>query len=389
MLSAIFLARVLDAGEFASYAYFQLTLSMIATYGTLGLATSATKFFAEIKGDGFSKPPIMALSVVAIAVSVLAGLLVLILPASVITANFQISTNLMAGGVISTSLVIISSAALVGLERLKEMALIALFSGAIMLVSTIEATKESSTSIAMLGIVLATASQAVLQILVVIRILSGQEFFQKNSFNRFHFKQVLGQAGPMLMVTLLASSGTWVVGRLILNDAGPHEFAAYAIGLQWFSIALILPGMISRVTLPRIIHANKSSAGDTRRSVVIEAAKLTISASLFIAILGILCSRSLMAFYGGEFEDFAWMLAAFMVATVIAAPINTVANALIAADRQVAWLYMTAGWFVVLAGFAFLFSSHGALAGAMSQCIAFLVLGCLLWCYILKTNPIR
>ena len=47
MLAAILLAREFETSSFAAYSYFQLTISMLATYAAMGLGVAASRFFAE------------------------------------------------------------------------------------------------------------------------------------------------------------------------------------------------------------------------------------------------------------------------------------------------------------------------------------------------------
>src|SRR5690606_31752242 len=77
-------------------------------------------------------------------------------------------------------------------------------------------------------------------------------------FRKDIFVSITKFVGPLVFITILAASSSWILGRLILKDYGEHTFAAYSIGLQWFALALFIPGMISRVVLPRLIREEKN-----------------------------------------------------------------------------------------------------------------------------------
>lgn len=373
ILSAVFLARELATPLFAAYSYFQLTLSMLAAYASLGLGITASRFFAEAghARSAEQRPPLGMLCLVSLAISMIVFAVVWMLPSYWVLAGLVVPQWLLALGVGCTALNVVPSGAILGLERYRDATLVSLASGAIMLLAAWWSAREGGAVLAMVGLVVAALVQALGQFGVAVRVAGWASLRIRVGAYAGDLRRIFGFAGPMLLVTLMAASGTWLVGRIILHAGnGKYEFSLYTIGLQWFGLALVLPGMVSRVVLPRLVRIARDSSAITGKSVARSGVLLATAAAVCVTIVAAIFGPYLMNMYGAHYQPGRWFLAAFMAAAVLAAPANTLANAILARDGQWSWLRATALWLTVLLLVAIVFVGLGAWSGALSLAIA-------------------
>ncbi len=372
VVAAIFLARNLDTNAFAAYSYFQLTVSMLAGYAAMGLGVTASRFFAEIgQVDEAKMPPIGALWILSILVGLVFAFIVLLLPANWLDGGQGVPRWLLALGVFTMALGVVPSGGVLGLERYADATLVAVASAAALIIGTVVAGQASSAFFAMAVFVGASLIQSTGDALVVLREVGWQKLARHAHMSGIELRRVVGFAGPMLGVSLLAASGSWVVGRMILaGPAGEHGFALYAIGLQWYALALFVPGMVSRVLLPRLVRSRLQLGSDDSQALVRQGGIMTLVAATVVSLGGFALSPWLLELYGSSYQVDKWLLGAFLLAAIPSAPINTIGNAIVAAEGQRAWFLMTIFWFALIIVAAKTFEEQGALGGAAALGLA-------------------
>lgn len=387
MVSAVILVRSLNADDFAAFSYFQITASMIATYSALGLGVTASRFFAEIGHENEFKhfPPIGMLCALSILFAIIAFFIVILFPKELLTAGLSISPVLMGLCVFMLALSVVPSGAVLGMECYRQAALVSALSGCVSLLSAYVASQLKDPFIAMVGITAAAGMQFLGESLIVMKVIGGEGLKKIIKLRWADINYVLSFAGPMLLVSLMAASGSWMLGRVILGGKnGEYEFSLYVVGLQWFSLGLFLPGMISRVLLPRLIRGKNVEA----RVVVRQAGFLALGAAVCIAIVGVILGPFMSIIYGDLLILDRWFIAAYLMAAVISAPANTIGNAIVASGGQKIWLGFTLVWLITLTITAYFFSGLGAWAGAVAQALASCLLVFLAFFYSRKMNLI-
>ncbi|TAK53556.1 MAG: hypothetical protein EPO25_10270 [Gammaproteobacteria bacterium] len=381
MVSAIVLARSLDSLSFAAYSYFQITISMLAAYASMGLGVTASRFFAEVGIDiaGREPPPLSTLCCLAVVLAGFAFLVVLGLPSAWLNAGLPVPRWMLALGMFLLALGVMLNGAILGLEKFRQASLVSAVSGTTMLLGTWLAAKHHSAPIGMASLLLAVLVQNIGEAMIVFHAIGWRRFVRDLKVRRSDVERVFGFAGPMLIVSLVSASGAWLLGRLVLQGkGGSHAFALYAIGLQWFSLVLLLPGMLSRVILPRLVRRS-AGGSDTNavRALVRRGAWMAMVAATAMTVVGLLLGPWLLSIYGAHYAAGRWFIGAFMAAAILSAPANTIGNAIVVHDGQRQWLLLTLVWLVVLLAAGSSFSSAGAWSGAIAQAVAALVLSTL------------
>lgn len=339
MLAAIFLARSLDPQGFAAYSYFQMTVAMLATYAAMGLGVTASRYFAEFgHAHATDSAPIGTLLALSLLVAIIAFLMVLVLPQEWLQAGLPIPKWLVALGVAVTVAGVVPGGGILGLEKYREATVVSFLSGSVMLGIAWAAATQQSPRFGMWGIVAGMGIQAIGQVVVIARATGWQIIVGSCRWAASDLRKLAGFAGPMFLVSILAGSGTWIVGRMILADGGEQEFAAYSIGLQWLALGVLLPGMVSRVVLPRIVRTDAANA----KRLVRAGAIMALAPALLMAAAGLLLAPWLIRLYGGDYASFTFVIPAFLGVAVLSSPINTLGNAILARNGQVTWLRFTA-----------------------------------------------
>lgn len=368
VLVAIILARSFDATTFATYSYFQLTVSMLGAYAAMGMGVTATRFFAEVRSGptNCNKAPIGTLWLLSLIFAVIAFLLIYLLPDSLFDAGVGVPRSLMALGVLILVLNVVPGGAALGLEQYRNSAYISLVSGVVVVAGAKVAASSGASKHAILALICFYIIQGLGHSFLVVRYVGLKPLLSTVRLNLPQIARVFNVALPMLMVTLMSASGTWLLGRIILaGEGGEQAFAYYAIGLQWFALALLIPGMLARVALPMMIRARVVAVNEryhSRRLVRITAL-LAVASGVFMAVCAAALGPWLMSLYGNNYPESRWFIAAFMLSGVLLAPVNTVGNAIIANNFQWQWLAITFIWFLALNSFGYIFQNYGNWTG--------------------------
>lgn len=366
VIAAILLARSFDTSAFAAYSYFQLTVSMLAAYAALGLGVTASRFFAEtghVKDE--EMPPIGTLWLLSSVVGLVFAVVILLLPSNWLNSSLDIPRWLLALGVLVMTLDVIPSGGILGLERYAFATLAAGTSALVMIIGAIVASQKGSAHIAMVVFVIASLIQTIGNTVIVLKDVGWRRLLQSAQMRQQDLKRVASFAGPMLGVSLLSASGSWFTGRIILSGpSGEHGFALYTIGLQWYALALFIPGMISRVLLPRIVRSRLGSSANDSRILVRNGTFITLFSAMTVSFTGFLFSPWILQLYGSSYQVDRWLLGTFLIAAIPSAPVNTIGNAIVAADGQTIWFLLTFCWLVVMFITAKALQQQGALAGA-------------------------
>jgi len=361
VFAAMLLARALGTNSFATYSYFQLTVSMLAAYAAMGMGVTASRFFAEFGYvDEADSAPIGTLWILSTIAGLVFAIIAMVLPKNWLGGGLQVHGGLFAIAIFVTALNVVPSGGILGLERYRDSSVVSGLSATVLIVGAFFAGRTGSVLAAMLVFIFSTFIQSFGNSFVVLRVIGWQTVLKKVSFCAADFQKVAFFAGPMFGVTLLAASGSWIVGRIIL--AGPsseHGFALYAIGLQWYALALFIPGMISRVLLPRLVRARYQIESSNRAGLLKSGITLTLFTSVVISSVGIFLSPWLLGLYGSTYQMNKWGIASFLLAAIPAAPANTIGNAIVASDGQRIWFCLSALWLLILALVAKFFVLHG------------------------------
>lgn len=376
IISSIIFARNVNSELFASYSYFQITVSMLSAYASIGMGISASKFFAE--SNACSKVQTKILSTIWI-LSVIGGCLisviVLCIPNDWVNGGLQLPNWVISLGILSVSLGVVPNNGVLGLECYAEYVIVSIVSACCLVFGVGVASFFESLHVALFAFILSSFVQAVGSTIIIMSRIKFKWKYMQSFFGKNELQKVFSFVGPMIGVSLLSSSGAWLVGRIILwGPSGEYGFALYAIGFQWFALVLFVPGMVTRVLLPIFIRASLENSSNLCSNLLKQGLLWTIFSAITISILGVSISPFLIKLYGINYNVNTWFIALFMIAAIPSAPANTLGNAIVAHNGQKVWLAITLIWFLCVVLISSFFVNYGAVSGAISQCLSSLIM---------------
>ena len=380
VLASVVMARGFTTEGFAAYSYFRETVVLIATYGALGLGVTATRCFAaaDLKAlDGERALP-GSLSSLSFMASALASLVVVAIPGTWIIAEFPIPRWLLATAVGLAALEVVPINAVVGLERYRAVVLLSFVYAGVVVVAAWQSVILDDPIVGMCGLISGSLAQVVGSYVVIHRAIGWRTMTAGAVPRLRNLRGAFRIAGPMFATSLMVVSGNWLVGRIMLEEPdGDHIFALYAVGRQWYGLGLVIPAMVSRVLLPRLVRIKGSGdRADMRGLVRLSTAVATIS-PLVVAAVVVPLGPWFLSFYGDRYAAATWLITGFMAVAVITSPARALTNPIVADDGQMSLLAFTVGWLVLLLVVSWLGlrSGLGVWAGALSQAVAMAYLG--------------
>tara|TARA_R110001592_G_scaffold85363_1_gene252202 strand:+ start:5960 stop:7204 length:1245 start_codon:yes stop_codon:yes gene_type:complete len=374
--ATMILSNKLITSDFATYSYFLLTVSMLSAYAALGMGVTASRYFAEVDVVSDEKlQPLGALWLLSIIIGAIISLVIFLLPTTLISGGLNLPSWLLALGVFVLITGVVPSGGILGLEQYKKYAFFSSLAAVILIVGVLNLPESNIVYIAILLFIASMAIQSLGSSIVVLKKVGFKRIYSTCALNKSSIVSIFSFAGPMVLVSLMAASGSWLVGRIILSgESGEYQFALYSIGLQWFSLVLFIPGMVSRVILPRLVRDAASKIKSKGLTLTTQASFLAAVAAVFTATAGSLLSPFILELYSNEYRVNAWFLIFFMIVAIPASPANTLGNAIVSQNGQWKWLLATFFWFICLVVASLLFVSFGALAGAFAYIISYALL---------------
>ena len=220
ILAGLVLAPALNSRDFGAFNYFNLTISTISTYAGLGLGTSGAFIFA--KPDKILTPEeigtINAYSAILLILSMLTFCLILTLPSAWLLGNLSMPRLYVAIGVAILILIAALDGLVMGLGLFKESANSSLYSFGILIGGSFYAASQGSLLLALQVYLISQMIRCV----YLTKLVVSNFHWSRSSYSFFinfkSLKSVLSSTGPVFFVSLLSSSGGWIVGRNILNS---------------------------------------------------------------------------------------------------------------------------------------------------------------------------
>lgn len=346
MLSGILLAKYLTPEKFAVYSYFQMTTTMLAAYSAMGLGVAASKYFAELANDFNNQQNINTVSnlfTIASIFSILITVAVLLTPNELLTAGLGIPNFIIAIAVLSLSLNIIPGGAILGLEKYKEAALFYFLNCLIFLIGVLLSVLYNEVIYSITAFIFASIIQLLGNLFIINKSVSTLEIKRVFRLDIKTIHRIYQFSGPLIFVSMITASSGWIIGRGLIDQYDEHIFAVYSIGLQWFSLALFLPGMISRVILPRLIREKLPNKKTLR-----VACAMSFTFSFIIFSGGSIFSKYIISFYGENYSEYNFIIIGFLLVALLYAPANTLGNAIVSKVSSLHWFFITLVWFVSL-----------------------------------------
>lgn len=379
ILASILVANFMSAESFSTFTYFNLTVAMIATFSTLGLGVAASRIFAEstVKLDDDKRREARSVLMLAFVSSLIAVCILHALPDRWLVADVDLSRPVLYASVVAITLNTVLQGALSGRGDFGFMALGAGAGLIVLLFGVGAAVHFESIALAIWAVLASMILQIAAFSLRLRPLLANGNSVSGRLPDLRAAVGVLGVAGPMFLTSLVVGTVFWVLGRaLLVGESGVTEFAKYAVGLQWFSFILLIPSITTRVFFPQIVRASQQESAD-RRGLVLANAGANFLVAAVLGALVMVFGNILLALYGNDAVTDGTVLRLFVLAAIVASPVNGLGNAIIARDpgpRR--WLLLQVGWGLAALSAGLVFAAAAtadAMAWALLLAYLFLV----------------
>lgn len=362
------LSGALTADDFRDFGQFQLTLTMLASFASVGLTVSVSRIFAERDGgrsDQFSLVGTMwLLSLIA---SALLGGAAVALNHAGAPIDVGVPPSVVLAGLIALTLGLVAGGGVLGLGLFSQGAMVSMGTAAVLLGVGAWAAAERSLALAAAALVWAYAVNGFLSSALVLKRVSWREMFRKRPLAPDALRQVGGLVGPLALVTLLAASANWLLGQLLLHRApqATEAFAGFIIGLQWFALVQFLPGLVGRALFPDLVKGGDAQISGLRQGLRMSL-MLAIGVAAGIWILAPLVSKIYDRSAVGE----GWVISAFALAAMPQSVANLVGSVLVARRLQSAWALLSLGSYIILILLAYFLAPCGAIGIAAALAVS-------------------
>lgn len=255
LLAGIVIARLLGKDLYGQYGFVKTTMFQFASFATLGLGYTSTKFVAEHKqkNDSKVKPIINASLSITLTIScvVAIGILIFANPLAVFLKEptMALALRALAAIVILRAVATTQFGILAGLGEFRKIAYNNTISGGSLLVACVPLTYFFSLDGSLASLALSQLICVLLNHLAIHGKVGQVKLFKEQG------KQVLGIikfSVPVALQELTYALSRWL-GLLIISRLGSFgEVGLYTASDLWNSVILIIPSLLSNVVLSHL-----------------------------------------------------------------------------------------------------------------------------------------
>ncbi len=382
LLLSVALARLLQTERFGQFLIIQNTLGMFGVFAGLGLGVVATKFSAELHSrDAVRLGRILGLVRATAAFGSIAVALVLALLAPMIAGDVFHRPELTPYVRITSVTVVFltlegyNTAALFGLEHIKQSVKGTLLSAALSTPAALLLTWRMGLEGAVYGLLLSSVLQCVISHLVLRRALI-ERGIEHRRHTRAEWNVLYEYAVPSLLGGVMVTPVHWLCQALLAGRPdGMVQIAILGIGLQWFQAVSFLPVALARVVLPVLTDAVADEGNGQSGKVLNAAIGANAMVAFPIAIVISLLSGRIMQIYGVAQSDAGFALSLMVIASAVSAVCAVVGQVMVARGKIWQGWMMNVGWATFYVGLAYMLLNLGAVGVASSLLVAYIAHG--------------
>jgi O-antigen/teichoic acid export membrane protein len=380
LLSMIFVARILGQKGFGEFGVLRSTVDMFGIFAGFGIGLTATKYISEFKENDLKKAgQIVGLSTVISLVLGLGIVVALFLGSQFIAENVLNAPHLSSVLRIGAVLVLLNSVAgtqigiLAGLEAFKIISRINIISSFFTLPLMIAGTYRWGLYGALYGQI---AGMAVKMTLIIPAVVIEC----KKSGIIADFRKLTGglsvlfrYSAPALLSTMLVAPANWVCNTILVRQQnGFAEMGILSAASQWLSLLIVLPGLVSQVSVPILSSELAKKNYDGIKKIVYLSFKIILIVVTPLIVVGSIFSKNLMLIYGGSFGA-GWIVMIFSLFTAgVMAMISPVGAIINAFGKMWSGFALNIGWASVFIGLTWFLGRHfGAVGVAGSRLFAY------------------
>lgn len=339
LLAGIIIARFLGKDVYGEYGFVKSTMFYIASFASLGLGVTSTKFIAQQLADSpqFVKSVIKDSVLLTIVFSGSIALLLFsfanpfanLIKEPTLSIAFRVLAIIIVFRAITTTQI----GVLAGFKKFKTIAINGLLSGSFMLVICIPLTYYWGLKGSLCALLLSQMFNAIINCLSIIRTkkILEEQIEKDFKLELFQFSlpvalqessYVISHWGAIMLLTLYSSMG---------------EVGLYTATAQWNSIIMMIPGLLNNVILSHLSSSvNKS---DQHKRTIASMLLVNLASTLIPFIIIYILAGFIASFYGPTFSEMPGVMRLLTFATIFECCSQVLKSELLAQSRV--WLLFT------------------------------------------------
>ena len=381
-LATFLVARILTIDDFGQ---FIATISLFTTVllvVDLGLSIAATTRIArQIQhGEAGASGTVTAAFLGCFVLGSAASVLIFAFAGSIddlLFAKIDLKDFLLAGTVFipATALASVAVGSLQGAQRYRELALFSLIAGVTQVTLVVVLAKYAGSLAALWGMAFSMVLRAVLLGGAAVSVFGLKLQPVTRSGLVIEIRNLIAISVPAsIAAASFAPVHAFLMTVLLRAENGNAEAGAFGLALQAFSVAMVVPGIMTQFALPKLSAQHGEHAHrDRLRLVFVYAGVSLISALTICAPLGLL-SASVMSLFGAGYEAHREVFTLMMLAAVFSAPQGVFSNYILAIGRNWHRVFLRYLWASVVVVAFLVATTPTAQAAARAYCLGWLVL---------------
>jgi O-antigen/teichoic acid export membrane protein len=378
-LLAIVASIQLSAEGFAQYGQFYIAAQLLAGYATIGMSSLIAKN-SVLHKQGVSGRGLAV--VVTLKVSVLIALALSLIYISTdgfgtgaITEDFWLVVS-----VLFLSFSTNSSSYILGREEYRySLALNVLYfslitTGALLI--SYSGAPEKEHFIWVISISLLIIS--IVNLLKLRKTLAKSTLAENAKVSSIQSWKLIGAEGlPLMLASFATSSLIWLTSAIFLKKAGPEQYAAFLIGLQWAAIATFLPSILTRLVFPSVVRASVDKKYNNDRGELVrnlKLAALSLIPTIFLALIVFLFSNQIDNIYDNKYHGISETIVIYILLSFPGGIVNLFSNQLIAANKTWEWLLSSIAGVTASVYFLYLLNTTDSWAPATTIAAGYIVM---------------
>ncbi len=278
-----------------------------------------------------------------------------------------------------------------GMKRYRDLAMIGLAGGLIHVFAVVGCGFWVGAELALWGAAAAMLIRAALASCIAVMRLGPK-------LGRIDLAQLMAEARQLARIALPASIAaiawapvnTFLLTTLFRHPNGASEVGAFGLCLQAFSLAMVLPGMLTQFALPKFASLQGDNAHRLRKRQTTQFAVLSLIAAGIYCVPVVIFAPSILSIFGTDYSRYNTVLQLMMLAAILSAPQGVLSNYLMATGKHWhrVWAKYTWGCVVILT--AVTLADNSAKSAALAYIFGWLFLDAVtLALVVLHREPIR
>lgn len=317
LLSGIIIARLLGKDLFGEYGMVKTTMFTMATFSTLALGNSSTKFVAEyLQKDLSSVKSIISTCIKIVLIFSLAMCMLLFIFASTIAdfvnePRLELSFRFLGFIIVFRALNTLGAGILGGLKKFKQVGINNIIAGSIMFSLCIPMTKLYSLTGAFICLLSSQVCLCLLNIYYVYRFQKPIDSYSSENFG----KSLLSFTFPFAINELVYTFTTWGNNLFITKYSTLGDLGILTACMQWNSIVLFMPGLLANVILS-YLSTSAVGNGQDHQHLLKRMLIINLISTLIPLVIVIFFSKYITSYYGESFRGMEIVLLVALLGTV-------------------------------------------------------------------------